>query len=304
MPKIGALSPSGTQSHSTPELNLLDNPELNKNNPNRQKRFRPDFSPPNQNDNEENLDISNALAKQTSILSQLQADIAEIKIQNATIKESNAKIEESMTFINRQYDDLKIEVQSLKKERMEQKLHIEYLENKLQDLQLRSRTSSIEVRNMPTFKNNETSENLKETVCSIGETVGLNISPNDFRDVYRLPEKSDKPRPVVAEFTSVEIKTKLLSAVQIYNRGKKDKNDKLNTEQIGIQGARRPIYVSEQITGSTKKLFYQSRIFAKENNYTFCWISNGNIFLRKGEGDKQLLIKSEQCLLKLLDMEI
>ncbi|KAL4709594.1 hypothetical protein ACJJTC_007325 [Scirpophaga incertulas] len=45
-----------------------------------------------------------------------------------------------------------------------------------------------------------------------------------------------------------------------------------------------------------KKLFYMSREFAKANNYDFCWVMNGNIFLRRTAAASQILVKSEKTL--------
>ena len=145
----------------------------------------------------------------------------------------------------------------------------------------------------------ESSTSLIKTMCNIGTTVGVGIGESQLRDIYRLPGKSttsSSPRPIIAEFTSVQTKQTLLSAVRTYNKGR-GRDDKLNTAVIGMPGERRPVYISEHLPASTKKLFYQAREFAKNNTFKFCWISNGNVFLRKLEGEKQILVSSEKCLI-------
>ncbi|KAH9630184.1 hypothetical protein HF086_000744 [Spodoptera exigua] len=61
-----------------------------------------------------NQDISRTLAEQTSLMTKLLADIGEIKSQNNQIKASNAQIREtneeiiqSMSFMNKQFEDMK-----------------------------------------------------------------------------------------------------------------------------------------------------------------------------------------------------
>lgn len=66
-----------------------------------------------------------------------------------------------------------------------------------------------------------------------------------------------------------------------------------------MDGDRRPIYVAEYLPPSSRRLFFAAREFAKLKEFKFCWTNNGNVFLRKNEGDKQILIKTEQTLREL-----
>ena len=253
---------------------------------------------------EQNDNMSKFLVEQTSIMSKLASDISDIKTQNAQIQSSNAEIRksniemiQSIEFMNRRFEDMKKEVEDLRRERQEQHHYIQRLEQKNSDLQRMSRGSGLELRNIP-LENTENIDSLTKTVCNIGELVGLCIVESDFRDIYRLPGKpsaSNTSRPIIAEFNTVKTKQALMSAIRSYNKGK-GKENKLNTKLLGMPGERKPVYVEEQISAGTKKLFYQAREFAKQNSYKFCWTSNGNIFLRKTEGDKQILINSERCL--------
>lgn len=184
------------------------------------------------------------ITEQKAIMSKLMTDIAELKVQNSEIQKSNLEIEKSMSFISQQYEDLKKEVVSLQKERRNQKLYIESLERKVQDLQLKSRSSILEIRNVPQ-QEREIPTDLSQLICNIGQNVGLSMHPPEVRDVYRLPGKSGSSRPIIAEFTTVQTKQDFLSAVHQYNKNKKNKEEKLNTEVAGIRGHRQPIYVAE-----------------------------------------------------------
>lgn len=283
---------------------------------NRNKRPRPDHSPQGQQDvktllanwkRDQDTRIAKILEDQTTLMTKLVTDISEIKSQNKKIQETNAEIcktnaeiERSITFMNQQFEDMKKEVDDLKKERREQRTYVESLEKKIIDLQHKSRSSGIEIRNI-TQTDEETTTCLIKAVCSIGKLVGMPIPETEFRDIYRLPGKNTKDmaapttRPIIAEFTTVQTKQNLLSAIRSFN-SKKSKENKLNSELIGIPGKRHAVYVAEQLSSGSKKLFYLAREYAKKHNYTFCWINNGNIFLRKQPGDKQLLINSEKCL--------
>lgn len=254
-------------------------------------------------------DLQNTLAvwkeDQERTMSKLLSDIGEIKAQNAQIqvasaeiKQSNEDIVQSISFINNEFEELKKEVEALRKERLQQRQYIENLEKKIQDLQHQSRSSGIELRNIPAVSD-ESSSSLAKAVCNIGKVIGLPISEGELRDVYRLPGKPSTVaatlRPVIVELTTVQKKQTLISAVRNYNKGK-DKTEKINTSHIGISGASQPIYIAEQVPSYKRTLFHQARLFAETNGFKYCWISNGNIFLRKSEGERQILIHTEKCL--------
>lgn len=298
---------SQSQTQSEPDINtaIMMSDYVNSN---RNKRPRRNNSPQGGADlipvDLQDNTIAKTLTEQTTLMSKLLSEVAQIKTQNTQIqatnteiRKSNEEIEKSMYFMNQQFEDMRNEVEDLRKEKQEQQKYIASLEQKITDLQHKSRSSGLELRNIPQ-ENTETHTSLIKTVCSLGKAVGVQIPESDLRDIYRLPGKSsatDTPRPIIAEFTRVQTKQTLLSAVRSFNKDK-GKDGKLNTSLIGLPGKHLPVYVAEQLPASTKKLFYQSREFAKKYKYTYCWISNANIFLRKQEGDKQILITTEKNL--------
>ncbi|PZC82791.1 hypothetical protein B5X24_HaOG209576 [Helicoverpa armigera] len=253
---------------------------------------------------EQDARVAELLADQKKFMAQLSSDIRDIKTQNSKIQASNSEISksnvgivQSIEFFNKKFEDLKMEVELLRKERREQQTYIECLEQRIVDLQHKSRSSAIELRNIPQATA-ESSTTLTKTVCQAGAAVGVHINESELRDIYRLPNKSatsTSPRPIVAEFTTVQTKQTLLSAVRAFNKGR-GKDDKLNTTVMGLSGDRLPVYISDHLPACTKKLFYQAREFAAKYSFKYCWIANGNIFLRKIDGDKQILIRSAKCL--------
>lgn len=231
---------------------------------------------------------------QNSTLLKLVTELAELKEQNHAIQKSNAEIEKTVTYISKQYDDIIKDVDLLKKENLAQKEYISNLELKIQDIQQRSRTSSIEIRNIPPI-NNETAAELSTIIAKVGAAVSMPLDVAQLRDTYRLPGKEGTVRPIIAEFSSVQIKNQLLSNVRNFNKINPNEG-RLNTTCIGLHGDRRPVYVAEYLPVSSRKLFYLAREFSKQKGYKYCWTSNGNIFIRKEPGAKQVLIRSEKTL--------
>ncbi|KAJ8724516.1 hypothetical protein PYW08_001145 [Mythimna loreyi] len=239
--------------------------------------------------------------EQSSSLNKLASDMVELKLQNQAIQKSNTEIEKNISFISQQYDDMLKQVKSLQQENQTYKHSIMNLETKIQDLQRVSRPSSIEIRNVPAVEN-ETASDLTAIINKVGSIVDIKINNSDLRDVFRLPGKPDTIRPIIAEFSNVQSKTQLVSAVRKFNRTHSG-DDRLNTRSIGLNGERRPIFISEHLPASSRKLYFAAKEFAKHNKYDYCWSSNGNIFLRKVTGAKHILIRSEQTL-KDLELQV
>ncbi|XP_073955681.1 uncharacterized protein [Choristoneura fumiferana] len=236
--------------------------------------------------------LKQVLKEQNVLMCKLSADISELKAQNMSIQKTNLEIEKSVAFINQQYEEIKRQIDTLHRERKEYLFTIEELEKKVLDLQLSSRCSSVEIRNVPATEN-ESAADLTQIVSSLGKV--LSTSTNGIRDIYRVPGKPDTIKPIVVEFNSVDVKNKVITAAKTYNKGR-SKDDRLNTSHIGLSKVRQPIYVAEHLPSSIKKLFFLAREFSNRNNFRFCWSSNGKVFLRKEQGAKYIVVKSEQTL--------
>lgn len=88
--------------------------------------------------NDQEKGLSKFLADQAAMMAKMVSDIAEIKTHNSQIKASsvdiqkkNEEIIQSMIFMNKQFDEMKIELDNLRKERHDQQKYIESLEQKI-----------------------------------------------------------------------------------------------------------------------------------------------------------------------------
>lgn len=281
---------------STPDISELANVTA------RNKRARPNFSPDSVWSiafEKRIMNLLNSWKKdQDTALQKLTSDIAEVKQQNIEIQNTNIEIERSIEFINNSYENIRQSIEKLERERSDQREYIITLEKKIEDLQQSSRSSTIEIRNVPQ-QENESFNELTSKVLQTCQTIQKTVTTSELRDVYRMPGKKGSTRPIVCEFTSVNLKHQVLEAARIYNKDR-PLNEKLNTECIGINGPRKPIFIAEYLSGTQRQLFYDARNFAKNNNYKFCWIRNGKLFLREKEGAEAISIKTTSCLKKLL----
>ncbi|KAF9412467.1 hypothetical protein HW555_009037 [Spodoptera exigua] len=147
---------------------------------------------------------------------------------------------------------------------------------------------------IPKTEQRETSGDLINSIQKLGKILNIDIETSGIRDIYRVNTKTDNNKPIIVEFVSKLTKENIITAVKKFNS--ENRNNKLNTTHLQIKGPQNPIYVAETLTASARKLFYLSREFAKEHNYSFCWVANGRIFLRKAEGQKSTRVDSESDL--------
>lgn len=247
---------------------------------------------------EQEQTLSSWKADQDALLAVLVKDVTDLKKHLAVIKRTTLELDSGLTSVNKDCEELMEKVKNLEKGNSKKDECITHLENQIHDLNLQSRSASIELRNVPQHEN-EKSTDLVNIVAKVGKAVDLNIHESNLRDIYRLPGKQGStPRSIVAEFTSVSKKIDFLTHVRRYNK-ERPVTDKLNTQTIGITGDKKPIYAAEHLTPTIRKLFYESRQLAREHKLS-CYSLNGKIFMKKNPVDKPIQILSERCLSALI----
>lgn len=119
----------------------------------------------------------------------------------------------------------------------------------------------------------------------------------EVRDIFRINTKNEENKPIIVEFTTALTKEKFITSSKKYNI--ENKNDRLNTGLLEINGPPKTIYISENLSPKTRRLFFLARDFSKTYDYSFCWVSHGKVFMRKREGHQYVRIDTEDDLAKL-----
>ncbi|KAH9632770.1 hypothetical protein HF086_002801 [Spodoptera exigua] len=211
------------------------------------------------------------------------------------IKSQNVKIQESVISLSEYYDNLKSKIDDLETKLDEERKHnaayTKSLEEKLEKMEKSARSTCVEIRNIPIVKS-ETKECLLNSVVKVGAILNATIEPHEINDIYRVGPTHSNNRTIIVNFASNLKKEKFLRNYKIYNKGK-DNAKKLSTEHLQIKGTPNPVFVSENLTAKSKRLLFLAKDFASCNNYRFCWVTNGKIFLREKEGAPHILIKTE-----------
>lgn len=229
--------------------------------------------------------------------STLMTDVNVIKQEVQDIKASNKETERKLNLLTTQYENVTTKITQLSTDSETYHNKLKTLESKIEFLDKQLCVYKLELRNVP-IEPQETPQNLLSKVQSLLDTLEIKTSPSDIRRVTRLPGKPTAPRPIVIEVINSELKRKIIEQARNFN--KHNEAGKLNTSHLAIPGTQKPIYIGELLTYKTKELFYKTRELAKQNNYAFCWTSNGQVCLREKEGAKILYIKNEEQLENML----
>ncbi|CAG5031771.1 unnamed protein product [Parnassius apollo] len=119
--------------------------------------------------------------QQSTILNKLVSEVNELNTQNSELNKSFLEVEKLVKFVSTQYDDISKNVLDLENGNSYLTQKVKALENSIKDLQLFSRSSTIEIRNV-LVKDNETLDDLVSVVTGIEKIIDENITPTDLRD--------------------------------------------------------------------------------------------------------------------------
>lgn len=240
-------------------------------------------------------EISNAL---NSMLKVTIAEVVSEKFQS--LNDSISSIEASLNFINSQYEQMKTTlaekvdtINQLQKQNESLVSTVKDLSQRVGDIEQQMRVNNVEINGIPEHSN----ENLTITLAQLGKTVEYPLDSNDIllaTRVAKLQKDSPRPRTVIAKFRSRAIRDGLIAAVSKFNKA--NAADKLSSTHLGCGGPRVPVFVSEHLSLSNKRLHAAARLKAKDFHYKFVWIRDGRIYVRKNETSQALYIRNTDSL--------
>lgn len=241
--------------------------------------------------------IKELISAQNTRMDNLEQHMMELKKQFSTIKDTNKDIENAMNSMSTQLTSLETQISGLESQRKEINTHVYMIEEKIENLDRNIIKTSIELRNVPK-RPQETKENLFCLVKTLSQSINVTLQPHDIRDVSRQPSKRESPvSALVVEFSNTLIKSRILNGIKEFNKA--NNKDKMNSSHLGLDSPKIPIYATELLTNTSKRLYFLARTLAKSENYAFCWISNGRVLLRRHKDGPHIVVKDEHHLQQL-----
>jgi hypothetical protein len=213
-----------------------------------------------------------------------------------TVLAQNTEIQKAIDFMSHKYDELVSKVDALQQENNTFRTKITSLEQQLELSERKSRSSSIEIRNIPKVQN-ENKQTLTGYVKTLGSEIKQPILDSDIRNAFRQKSKSEGAGSIVVELNSTIIKDNIIKSCIAFNKTQGDQ--KLNSCHVGLPGPSKPVYVAEYLTPKAQHLYYLARQYKKTHVHSTCWTSYGKVYVRQKEGMPAVPIDAENDLAQL-----
>lgn len=222
----------------------------------------------------------------------------EVKETNKQFKNSLEQYSDWMEENTRKIDDAanKItsvlnSIETLFQENANLKKTVNNLTNKLQALEQQEFDNDVEIHGVPYEKE----ENILNLLGKMSEVISFNFKEEMIGNCFRYKFNNmdpAKPTGIVVRFL------RKLDKIKFIDCRRKKRN--LNSRDLGFQGGDgRVVYVNDRLTRERRNLLMAARDVKKAKNYTFLWVRNGRIFLRKNEGDRYVIVNDVSDLDKL-----
>lgn len=148
------------------------------------------------------------------------------------------------------------------------------------------RRSDIIIQGLP-YLSTETNDNIRNDVIELATSVGLPMEQRDIDVAHRLPRQmrdrngkpfTDKSRIIVKKFNSRWLKDKFIRSV-------KDKKNIKASVITRHQSSNATLYVNDNLSASTAKLFYAARQLVKTKKLFRAWTTDCKVHVKVKESD-------------------
>lgn len=203
--------------------------------------------------------------------------------------EYNSKLVHDLTItlsgVSQEIKELKKKNEELEIERVALRSEVSALKTEVLDLQQYSRRKNLEISGVPESEN----EDLPKLLCALFESDQIT---EKIRVAHRIPNsKKDKHKSIIVQFDTKANRNMYLSSYKKTNKLASDLSKNFNQT---------PIYVNEHLAPALKHLLYLAKTFKRENNFKYCWIKDGKLFLKQNEDARAFRIRSENDLKNLM----
>lgn len=222
--------------------------------------------------------------------------IAELKTMIKDLQEEVKGFKRSMDFMNEKFEE----------ERERNKIMAEMFSELSKDNQvLRSRIEALE-RNIRT----DNIQKVKQKLCISGlPLTDENKAKAVPDDLVKLCSKLKVPA-TAADFTQIQHYTTKngvslsvsVSSLELKNRilAARSQEGKITLKTCGLGAAETPIFINEELTKEVYVLFKSAKRL-RDKGFKYVWHKNGKILARKEDGDRVILIDSEDFINKLIE---
>lgn len=166
---------------------------------------------------------------------------------------------------------------------------IVHLQEQVSAQQQASLRNELEIVGITEYPN----ENLHHIVIVTAKKIGVELTDNELDEVKRVGARHPppgakssedwKPRPIVVKLLRRAKRDQILQAAKTRRN--------ITSDDI-VSGTSSKIYINERLTKNNRSLFRESRLRAALHGFSYCWVRNGAIYVRKADKKPAIAIRS------------
>lgn len=190
---------------------------------------------------------------------------------------------------NKKIDNFLETIEELKQQNLNLTKKVKELERKVDENEQYARSNNIEIHGVPVAAE----EDVYEVVSNVANTLGVRITREAIDVCHRMGKRQDSQAPpgILARLVRREDKINILM--------KRREKRNFNTNDLGFTQPAAPIYINENLCPARREIFRAARQIKKEKEYTYLWIRNGRILMRKEPSSSMIVLSSMDDLQKL-----
>lgn len=300
---------SPPHSVSNPEVGIQSSSEVN--NVSHRKRTTPQEDPSSQFTQKLDtiqkmfLDIKKDIKTLHSETASLSSSVGEMKNRHEEVLREVSEMKTSLQFVMNEQSDSKKQISELSIEVQHNTQHLESNASELNVLRSTLHQVQMEHNKQQQFArllnleiiglNESNNENLTDVLVTIARYAGVTLTRNDVEYASRVQPMNPvpgRPRCVIVKLRSRAHKDGIIAGLK--------KKRGITTKDIQLQGPASKIFVNDHLTQYNRQLLKSCKILAQEKGYSYTWLKNCRIFMRKADGAPLIKIESEKDLQKII----
>lgn len=228
----------------------------------------PDTSQQQKQQREDDIDVgeSSKRFKDSLSINDLHNNVCALQNEVKINSKQLTGIQTTLNIITNTLSTLTSQVEEICINNNEKEKQIQDMERRINDLEQQLLNKSIEIKNVP-----NDNAHPHDVVKAIANSLNVELNDSHISDSYIL-KKSQK---VIIEFATLNKKREIMGKIKRHRMESKiltcDENDK------------KYIFVNDYLTQYKRHLLWLAKTKAKENNWKFIWVKNGNILAKKNE---------------------
>ncbi|KAL1448489.1 hypothetical protein WDU94_002723 [Cyamophila willieti] len=166
---------------------------------------------------------------------------------------------------------------------------VESMEIKMEEMEQRGNANKLEIIGVPPKYD---CVSYTEEIFKAFRVDHL-ANPADYT-VEKVIKQGNKeePKSLVVSLPDKSSRDKILEKI-------KSTKPVVNTHDICNMGNPVPVYINEMLSPYLKKLFFEAKKIKNDKKYSYLWIKNGQILLKKAEDSKVMRLQSMADLAKI-----